>query len=138
MKKTFCLLITVALLLSFAVYAAKDSKSTKSPKTQTNPVIKAILDSGSTRAFKNQDINDQTIDLIIQCGIKAPSAMNQQPWHFSVVKDRRLLDKINGEAPSGPPKGADPKKPGNPKQPHQSAPGKMPKRHMFSMRRWLL
>ncbi len=129
MKKAVIFLTVAVLALSIAVYAAKDHKTTEKP-VQTNPTINTILNSGSTRAFSNRNIEDRTIDLIIKCGIKAPSAMNKQPWHFSVVKDRRLLDKINAEAPAGPPGGAGPKKPDAP-QP-QSPPGNAPKRHMFS------
>jgi nitroreductase len=32
--------------------------------------------------------------MILQCGIKAPSSRNGQPWHFTVVRDEVLMKDI--------------------------------------------
>jgi nitroreductase len=68
------------------------------------------------------------VDQIIQCGIKAPSAMNQQPWHFTVIKNRELLDQMDADAPKPqmPSKGDQPG--GFNLKPGQSAGSK---RHLF-------
>ena len=38
------------------------------------------------------------LDIIIQAGVRAPSARNLQPWHFTVVQKKSLLDRINVKA----------------------------------------
>lgn len=120
MKKSFYYAALTVIVFSAAVYGAANSKP--APPTPTaNPIVQAILESNTAKAFKNQPVPDQMIDRILQCGIKAPSAMNQQPWHFTVIKNRELLDQMDADAPKPqmPPKGA---QPGGPAQ---------PKRHLF-------
>ncbi|MEK6731479.1 MAG: nitroreductase family protein [Pseudomonadota bacterium] len=56
--------------------------------------LETILTRRSTRRFSNEPISDETIQTLLNAGMSAPSACNQQPWHFIVVKDRALLDKI--------------------------------------------
>jgi nitroreductase len=60
-----------------------------------NEVIKNILNRRSTRAYKAEQITDEELNSIIQAGQFAPSAINQQPWHFSVVQNKELLRKIS-------------------------------------------
>ena len=66
-----------------------------------NEVIKAIMDRRSIRAFKPEQISDAEINTILQAGIFAPSAMNQQNWHFTVVQNQELLNEINDKAKIG-------------------------------------
>lgn len=55
----------------------------------------AILTRRSIRKFTSQPISDEQIEKILRAGMQAPSARNKQPWHFVVVKNRELLDKIS-------------------------------------------
>lgn len=41
----------------------------------------------SIRAYKDEDISNETIEDILNCGRLAPSAKNRQPWNFVVVRD---------------------------------------------------
>ena len=56
-------------------------------QTPGNEVINVILSSYSARAFSEEPVTDSQIEQILQCGIKAPSGRNSQPWKFTVVKD---------------------------------------------------
>lgn len=58
-----------------------------------NP-IDIFLNRRSIRKYKPERIEDKKILEIIKCGQYAPSAVNRQPWHFIVVDDRDLFDKI--------------------------------------------
>ena len=60
-----------------------------------NETMKTILNRRSTRAFKNEQIPGEDLELILQAGQFAPSAINEQPWHFTVVQNKELLHKIN-------------------------------------------
>ncbi|HHY39358.1 MAG TPA: nitroreductase family protein [Clostridia bacterium] len=56
----------------------------------TKDVIDAIRERTSMRAYETKEVPDETISRIIECGIRAPSAGNCQPWRFFVVKDPRV------------------------------------------------
>jgi nitroreductase len=100
MKKTFIMVVIPLLLLSITVAVSNYKKNSKSIEVQPNATITTLINSSSTRSFINHKIDSKTIDLIIKCGIKAPSAMNQQPWHFCVIQNRKIIAKINSEAAS--------------------------------------
>ena len=60
-----------------------------------NETIRTILSRRSVRKYKPDPVEKDKLDLILQCALFAPSARNRQPWHFTVVLDRRLLDQIS-------------------------------------------
>lgn len=48
----------------------------------------------SIRKFRDGEIDQKKIEQIIRAGMNAPSAGNEQPWHFIVVRERDRLDGI--------------------------------------------
>lgn len=62
-----------------------------------NETIASILARRSIRSFKSDPVEKEKISAILECGLYAPSGMNRQPWHFTVVTDRALLDRISAE-----------------------------------------
>lgn len=60
-----------------------------------NETIKTILTRRSNRSYLDKPVEKEKIDLILQCGIYSPTARGVQPWHFTVVENRKLLDKIS-------------------------------------------
>jgi nitroreductase len=46
-------------------------------------------------------VTDQQVDLILKCGIKAPSGRNNQPWRFTVVKDEATMKEVIGNVVAG-------------------------------------
>ena len=60
-----------------------------------NETIKSILNRRSIRAYKQEQIKDEELQIILNAGMFAPSAMNQQSWHFTVVQNEETLQKIN-------------------------------------------
>jgi len=61
-------------------------------------VDEAISGRRSVREYTTQDIDEHTIRHLINAAILAPSAVNQQPWAFTVVRDQGLLDRISRDA----------------------------------------
>lgn len=59
---------------------------------------KAINGRRAVRQYKPDSVNEQTIRALIDAAIQAPSAVNQQPWRFSVIRNQGLLDRISHEA----------------------------------------
>lgn len=56
--------------------------------------MEAIYKRRSIRKYTDQEVADSDIESIISAGMAAPSAGNQQPWEFMVVKERETLKKI--------------------------------------------
>lgn len=61
-----------------------------------NETLKTILSRRSIRKFKQEQVTDEELQAILEAGKFAPSAMNQQSWHFTVVQNKEMLKKING------------------------------------------
>lgn len=52
----------------------------------------------SIRNYTDANVTPAVIDGLIRAAVQAPSAVNAQPWSFTVVRDRNLLDRISHEA----------------------------------------
>jgi len=52
----------------------------------------------SVRKMSPEAIPREHLDAIVDCGLYAPSGSNQQPWHFAVVTDRDLIDRMKKAA----------------------------------------
>jgi nitroreductase len=60
-----------------------------------NETMKNLLDRRSIRRFEDKPVDAKELEAILEAGKYAPSAVNEQPWHFSVVQRPELLQKIN-------------------------------------------
>lgn len=60
---------------------------------QGNAVVEAIMSRRSIRKYKDQPVEREKLETIVNCGINAPSGMNRQPWQVRVVDN---ADYING------------------------------------------
>jgi len=58
----------------------------------------AIYTRRSVREFGTDPVNEKTLRELIEAAVQAPSAVNQQPCSFCVVRDKALLTKISREA----------------------------------------
>ena len=56
-----------------------------------NETLRTILTRRSVRAFKSDEIDQHSVEMILRAGMSAPSAYNAQPWHFIVINDRKAL-----------------------------------------------
>ena len=56
--------------------------------------MKAILGRRSIRKFTGAHIPDEDVKKLLEAAMSAPSACNQQPWHFVVVRDKKTHEKI--------------------------------------------
>lgn len=56
--------------------------------------MEGILTRRSIRKYTAKEVSEDQIEVMLKAAMYAPSASNQQPWHFIVIKDRNILDKI--------------------------------------------
>jgi len=60
----------------------------------------AISGRRSVREYTAQPVDEAAIRHLIDAAVLAPSAVNEQPWAFTVVRDQALLEKISRGAKS--------------------------------------
>ncbi len=56
--------------------------------------VEAIMGRRSIRTYADEPVTDEQLDTVLRAAMAAPSAGNQQPWRFIVVRDetqRRVL-----------------------------------------------
>ncbi|MCX7772888.1 MAG: nitroreductase family protein, partial [Clostridia bacterium] len=51
-----------------------------------NETIKTLMNRRSIRDYQAEQLKDEEIDTILEAGMYAPSAINEQPWYFTVVQ----------------------------------------------------
>ncbi|NOZ60354.1 MAG: nitroreductase family protein [Calditrichaeota bacterium] len=56
--------------------------------------MQGILTRRSIRKFKKTPISEDIIEQVLRAAMAAPSAGNCQPWHFVVLRDHAVMDKI--------------------------------------------
>jgi nitroreductase len=61
-------------------------------------INEAIFGRHSTRDYTDQALDQPALRRLIDAAIQAPSAVNLQPWTFTVVRDQSLLDRISHDA----------------------------------------
>ena len=66
-----------------------------------NPALKTIINNFGARNYSAGTVTKAELDLILQAGLRAPSASNRQPWHFTVVQNQALVKKIISQATDG-------------------------------------
>jgi nitroreductase len=52
----------------------------------------------AVREYTAEAVDEGQLRTLIDAAIQAPSAINQQPWLFTVVRDARLLSEISSQA----------------------------------------
>lgn len=59
-----------------------------------NETIKVIKNRRSIRKFKEKQITDSELQEILDCALYAPNAGNQQKWHFTVIQNKDMLERM--------------------------------------------
>ena len=59
----------------------------------------AIFERMSIRKYEDRPVEDEKIEKILRAAMAAPSAVNQQPWEFYVVKNRDMIVELSKASP---------------------------------------
>ena len=90
MRKLICSLLALTLTCTVFWVSAEE-----------NPV-QTILSIGTTQAITEDAVSEDDLNLIVQAGLSAASAINQQPWYFVVITNPDVMTEIAQSAkPSG-------------------------------------
>ncbi len=87
-------------ILILAVALLSVSCSQKQTTMEQKPsTVEIIQTRASVRQFTMQKPTEEQIDTLLRCAFSAPTAMNKQPWHFMVIDEPALLQKIGESFP---------------------------------------
>jgi glutathione peroxidase-family protein len=64
-------------------------------QTEVNPVLSNMMARRSIRKYLDKPVEHEKLEIIVKCGINAPSGMNRQPWIVRVVEDQKLIADVN-------------------------------------------
>jgi len=53
-----------------------------------------VLERRSIRKFLDTPVPEEHITTLLKAGMSAPSAGNERPWHFVVIRERSILDAV--------------------------------------------
>lgn len=56
--------------------------------------MEAILSRRSIRKYTDQNISFELVEELLRAAMSAPSANNLQPWHFIIISERQILDRV--------------------------------------------
>lgn len=57
-------------------------------------LFEAIFNRRSIRRYSAKKVENELLEKIIEAGMYAPSAVNKQPWHFVVFRNKQLIQSI--------------------------------------------
>jgi nitroreductase len=89
-RVTFLVIVVLVMSCAFPLFAQQASNSAGT-----------IINHYSARNFATGTIPRADLDIILQAGVRSPSAGNGQPWHFTVVQDINLAKKIVSQVVEG-------------------------------------
>jgi nitroreductase len=61
--------------------------------------LEAIMTRRSVRRFTGEAITDAQLEVLLGAAMNAPSAGNEQPWRFVVVREREGLERLSRATP---------------------------------------
>jgi nitroreductase len=57
-------------------------------------LMKALTTRRSVRRFESKPVPAEVVEMMLRGAMQAPSAANAQPWHFVVITERLMLEKV--------------------------------------------
>lgn len=83
-KKIVSLLTLIVLICSLMTAAYADE------------TVNVIMQTGTTQAFTADTVAEDDLKVILQAGLHATSAINQQPWYFVAVTNQEIMKELSG------------------------------------------
>ena len=91
--KKYVFIISVLILAVIALTIMTATQGKKQAKAKI-AVIDNIMGRTSVRAYKERQVEDEKIEILLRAAMAAPSAANKQPWRFVVIRDKDTLKEI--------------------------------------------
>ena len=99
-KKVWITSILAIAFMAVVMSSHRYESGSDSMRTDSS-VLELILNSYSPRNFSSVPVSMGDLEVILKCGIKAPSAGNRQPWKFIVVRDFAVMQQMIASVTEG-------------------------------------
>lgn len=101
MKRKFSLMLVTFLTMSMltgcgTAKAVSTFAESAAPQAGISDAVQTVVNIKTTQSFSAEAVTESNLETILSAGINAPSAMNGQPWHFSVITEKSVLEEIAG------------------------------------------
>ena len=96
MKKNIINHLQALALMLVAATATTGCNKSDNETTENNgqAMIDCIMTRTSIRAYTDQPIGADSIEVLLRAGMAAPTAVNAQPWHFIAITDKAKLEEL--------------------------------------------
>lgn len=74
------------------------NQSHESKAISNMSAIDAIYSRHAIRHYKDEIVDSELIDALLDAAVQAPSAMHESPWAFMIIQDKSLLHAISEDA----------------------------------------
>lgn len=91
MKQIICVLALCATALLGVWFVTNGSKC-EDADAEKSSVVETIKSRRSIRAYKDTSVEREKLQLLAECGVWAPSAMNKQEWEVCIVDSKEWID----------------------------------------------
>ncbi len=56
--------------------------------------MKTVISRRSIRRYTDEPVSEESLKLLLEAAMAAPSCRDHRPWHFVVIRDRKILVRI--------------------------------------------
>lgn len=100
--KTREFLACAMMMVAVTAFAACTDNKEAAQKATTdnnegNVVVNTIMERRSIRKYKDQQVESEKLQTIVECGLNAPNGMNRQQWAVRVVESKKWIDGVTAE-----------------------------------------
>ena len=93
--KTISRLFLIAGLVSLSACTPSQKSTEVQNVTSENLVIETIMSRRSIRKYKQQPVEQEKLQQILDCGINAPNGQNKQSWEIRVVNTPEYISELD-------------------------------------------
>lgn len=93
------LLCTAIVIILLNPFQSKTQTTSQPMLIKQKSTVDVIFSRKSVRHFIPGNIGNDTLELLVKCGMAAPSAMNRQPWKFIIVNDKKVMQQLCDSLP---------------------------------------
>lgn len=68
---------------------------------ELDPRLSFLFERRSIRRYTDQPVSDESIELLLQAAMSAPSAVAKDPWRFVIVRRQKTREDIAAGLPNG-------------------------------------
>lgn len=85
----------MSLAMAVAVVSCSPApQNNEAAANEENLVVKTIMERRSIRKYQEKPVSRDTLQILTECGINAPSAVNRQQWQVRVVDNPEYINGI--------------------------------------------